>query len=98
MADASQIAAYTSYLVQFKTVTEVQALADTAAAEVASGDKITSLSFEGGGATSQLFMTAAERLSACMSAITELGGVSGITPPTITRVVFADFSQMLSQT
>ena len=98
MASAADIAAYTSYLVQTKTVTQIQTLADTAAGEVASGDKITSLSFEGGSAGSQLFMTAAERLQACMNAISQLGGISGVTPPINTRVVFPDFSGMLAQT
>lgn len=98
MASAADIAAYVSYLVQVKTLAQIQTLADAAATEVGSGDKITNVSFEGGSAGSQLFMTAAERLQACMNAISQLGGISGITPPLNTRVVFPDFSAMLMQT
>jgi hypothetical protein len=98
MATPSDIAAYVSWLVQTKTVIEIQALAVTAAGELEKGDKITSVSFEGGGAGSQLFFTAADRLNACMTAISQLGGTSGITPPTVTRVVFPDFSQMRTET
>ncbi len=96
--DPNQIAAAVSFLKRTKTQSEIEAIAVTAFAALQDGKQITSVHFEGGGATAIVNFNPGDLLNACETALTQNTAQQTGDNTQNTRVVFPNFSPAPTQT
>jgi hypothetical protein len=94
-SDYDKRVALTRFLQRSKTVAEIKALADQAFADLQSGVSLTSVNFEGGGASGQISLDPATFLIACEDALLALGETSSVPQ---SAVIFTSFRQNFMET